>query len=112
MHRLRKLHYGMPLRYDSVRIMLDDMPTYQTDFKMGDQSLPSHMGGVVEKCTFCKERLDRGGRPRCVDLCYAHARYFGDLDDPESEISVVLSKREYRKLSEDKGTNPNVFYLV
>ena len=47
----------------------------------------------------------------CIDLCPAVARYFGDLDDPESEISKVLQQREYDQLLTDQGTGPNVYFL-
>ena len=43
-----------------------------------------------------------------------HARMFGDLDDPESAVSRVLSSgnREYARLLEEEGTEPCVYYLV
>ena len=47
-----------------------------------------------------------------MQLCPGRARYWGDLDDPESEISQVVAGREYEKLLEDSGTEPNVFYLI
>lgn len=96
--------------YD-VRTFIEGKPEWYLDFPVGDASMPQHIGGVVEKCTFCVERLERGERPACVDVCQAVARYFGDLDDPESEISKVLAEREYEQLLTDQNTKPNVFFL-
>ena len=67
--------------------------------------------GVVEKCTLCKERTDRGEVPLCVVCCPTKARVFGDLDDPESEISRLRREKNVRILLEDMGTAPQVFYF-
>jgi Fe-S-cluster-containing dehydrogenase component len=76
---------------------------------------------VVEKCTFCFHRIDRGIRenkkigveivPACVEACPSQARAFGDLDDPESPVSKLMVARTAFRLREDMGTNPKVFYL-
>ena len=50
--------------------------------------------------------------PACMQLCMGRARFWGDLDDPESEVSKAIEGRNYYKLRESAGTSPNVFYLT
>ena len=64
-----------------------------------------------EKCTLCKERTDRGDEPMCVKCCLAKARIFGDLDDPESEVSRVVRERNATALLPEQGTRPQVRYF-
>ena len=79
--------------------------------------------GVVLKCDFCQERIedglarglkpgvDREATPACVNSCTAKARYFGDLDDPESEVSQLIRSRRGKQLHAEFGTDPSVYYL-
>ena len=71
----------------------------------------NHREGVMEKCTFCIHRVEAGKDPACVTNCPAFALTFGDLDDPESEISRLLGSRSSWQLEESFNTDPNVFYL-
>jgi molybdopterin-containing oxidoreductase family iron-sulfur binding subunit len=73
---------------------------------------PTRTRGVVEKCTFCDERLARGQLPVCVEACPSKALIFGDLLDPASEIRKILSERFSIRRKPELGTNPEVFYLV
>lgn len=70
-----------------------------------------HPPGVVSKCHFCKHRVDQGLQPACVANCIAKARYFGDLDDPNSEVSQIIRTRRGDQLHADLGTDPSVYYL-
>jgi len=72
----------------------------------------SHPDGHVDKCTFCIHRVREGLEPSCVSVCPTKCMYFGDLDDPSSEISVLLKKREYKVLAPEAGTKPHVYYLI
>lgn len=94
-----------------VRTYIESEPEYVLDFAMGDWDAPVHKKGTVEKCTFCTNRTARGEVPACMDLCLGRARYWGDIDDPDSEISQLIASREYVKLKEESGTEPNCFYL-
>jgi molybdopterin-containing oxidoreductase family iron-sulfur binding subunit len=82
--------------------------------------------GVVEKCTLCHHRLqnardqaraeDRAVRPgeytpACVEACPTEAMVFGDLSNPNSEVSNLAHSRRAYKLLEDLGTEPKVIYL-
>ncbi len=67
--------------------------------------------GVVEKCTFCVHRLEKGLLPACVDICPTHAIHFGDLDDPNSDVSQLLQRKASFRLLEEAGTEPRVHYV-
>jgi len=68
-------------------------------------------GKVANKCDFCVDRVDQGLLPSCVNTCNARARIFGDLNDPESDISKVLRKNSVQTLRPEFGTEPRVFYI-
>jgi molybdopterin-containing oxidoreductase family iron-sulfur binding subunit len=79
---------------------------------MGDDGVAPHKEKGVEKCTFCAHRLAKGLEPACIRTCQNLARFFGDIDDPQSEVSKAIKGRRYVKLLDDKGTKPAVFYLT
>ena len=94
----------------NARVFNWDEPKRDPDFNYGDKDVPVRPKGVAEKCTLCKERTDRGEEPMCVRCCLSKARVFGDLDDPESEISHILRERRSMRLLEEKGTEPHIYY--
>jgi dimethyl sulfoxide reductase iron-sulfur subunit len=67
--------------------------------------------GTVVKCNFCAHRLETGRLPACVERCPAQARYFGDLDNPDSEVSHLIADYQGAPLRADFGTRPSVYYL-
>lgn len=79
--------------------------------------------GVVEKCTFCVHRIDRGlaqglmpgvdraATPACVNICPVTARLFGNLNDPDSPVSKAIADNPTFRLREDLGTEPRVYYI-
>jgi phenylacetyl-CoA:acceptor oxidoreductase subunit 1 len=79
--------------------------------------------GVAQKCTFCIDRIDFGlergltpgldprATPACVNACIADALHFGDLDDPNSNVSRLLGEQKHFRMHEELGTAPNFFYL-
>jgi len=73
---------------------------------------PTRTRGVVEKCDLCVERLDQGLIPACVDVCPENAIFFGDMNDPSSEIQDVLQSRFSIQRKPELGTKPRIYYLV
>ena len=88
--------------------------------------------GIMEKCTFCIQRIRRAERkiegqqgqeltdqklkdgnymPACVNACPTDTLVFGDLNDPDSEVSNLFQDPRHYKLLEEIGTDPNVVYL-
>ncbi len=95
----------------NARVFNWNDPAFKPDFAYGDDSVPVRTKGVVEKCTLCKERTDRDEEPMCVQNCPYEARIFGDLDDPNSEISRVVREKEADILLPEQGTRPQIYYF-
>lgn len=89
----------------------------------GEPDIPRRPRGVVEKCTFCVQRIDRGlaaglkpgvdevATPACVVACPTGARLFGDLNDAESAVSKALAQNQSFRLREAQGNEPRIYYL-
>ena len=77
------------------------------------QAYAKHVEGTVQKCTFCAHRLEKGLKPFCVENCITGALIFGDLDDPNSEVSQALREaRGTMRLKEELRTKPSIYYLT
>ncbi|WP_285726665.1 4Fe-4S dicluster domain-containing protein [Geothrix rubra] len=68
--------------------------------------------GVVDKCTFCVQRVDKGEVPACVETCPSKVRVFGDLEDPKSRIRELLATRRYKVKEPQTGNGPQLYYLL
>ena len=79
--------------------------------------------GTCTKCDFCRLTIDAaaskgltpGSAPDattlCVRYCIAEALYFGDIEDPSSEVSKLVRNNRTFRLREDLGTQPSVYYI-
>jgi Fe-S-cluster-containing dehydrogenase component len=92
--------------YEEVRTFY---PGHMTRFEQ--TGYDRHRLGTVEKCDFCSERVQAGQEPSCVVSCTGHARYFGNLDDPNSEVSRLIKERRGLVLNPEMNTDPSVYYL-
>lgn len=98
--------------YNGVRSFNWEEPAFHMDYAMGSKDVPEHQRHVVEKCTFCYHRTSQGIEPACMHLCVGRARFWGDLDDPNSEVSQLIATRSHKRLLEERGTEPSTYYLV
>jgi len=95
-----------------------------TPFEHMREKLYPLQEGTPSKCNFCMERIDTGlkrglkpgvdreANPACVNICPGSARIFGDLDDPQSEVSMALKIGKGYQLKPDAGTDPCVYYVT
>ena len=67
--------------------------------------------GVVEKCTFCIQRVRNGRYPVCVEICPVGARKVGNILDPESEIIYILENKRVLILKEELNTQTKFYYF-
>ena len=79
-----------------------------------DQKSYSPRGkGTVESCTFCVHRIDADRQPACVEACHKDGRgamTFGDINDPNSDISKLLAEHGGARIRGDLGLDPGVRY--
>lgn len=104
------------------RTYLDPETEFDDDDPFQQQIKEEHEMGTVTKCDFCVEKVedakeqgmtpgeDPEATPHCVNSCIGDARRFGDLDDPDSEISQLVQKDDVEPLHPERGTDPNIFY--
>jgi Fe-S-cluster-containing dehydrogenase component len=94
-----------------------------TPFEKEGKKLYKHQLGTTEKCNFCVERIDAGlakglkpgvdreATPACVNTCPARALTFGDLDDPNSEVSRLIREHGGFQLHPEYNTDPSVYFI-
>ncbi len=66
---------------------------------------------TAAKCNYCAHRVDVGLEPACVNVCPVGAIVSGDMDNPETNISKLLSRQTVTVRKAEKGTSPNLFYI-
>ncbi len=107
------------------RCCMTGCPYGARHFNWGDVNLPAEEAnpnthflgnrprskGVVEKCTFCIQRVREGRYPACVEACPVGARKFGNLLDPDSEIRYILENKRVLILKEELNTRPKFYYF-
>jgi molybdopterin-containing oxidoreductase family iron-sulfur binding subunit len=91
-----------------------------------NQDVTIRTKGIMEKCTFCVQRIRRNERlakrdgrelkdqdftTACAQACPSNVLVFGDFNDPNSLVSKMKQDKRQYTLLEDLGTEPNVLYL-
>ncbi len=66
---------------------------------------------TAAKCNYCAHRVDIGLEPACVNICPEHAIISGDMDNPLTEIAMLLAREQVTARKVEKGTRPNLFYI-
>ena len=67
---------------------------------------------IVDKCTYCTQRIYHGREPACVETCPGKVRTFGDLNDPKSEVSLKIASHKTKVREPEHGTKPRIYYIV
>ncbi|MCA9285371.1 MAG: 4Fe-4S dicluster domain-containing protein [Phycisphaerales bacterium] len=86
------------------------VPADQINPEMSYLSNRPRPKGVMEKCHFCLHRTREGRLPACLEACPTGARKFGNVLDPDSEVSQILKTKRVLVLKEEVGTLPRFFY--
>ncbi|RYD67284.1 MAG: 4Fe-4S dicluster domain-containing protein, partial [Verrucomicrobiaceae bacterium] len=113
--------------------LINDKGTPDTIKMQKNPNVTVRMRGVMEKCTFCVQRIqeakiaakilkaDQPGTPRvpadaftvaCAEACPTGAIVFGDINNPESRVSKVRASQRSYRLLEYLNTNPRISYLA
>jgi molybdopterin-containing oxidoreductase family iron-sulfur binding subunit len=88
-----------------------DLPAEDVNPDMHILGNTPRKSGVVEKCTFCIQRVRKGRLPACHEACPVGARKFGNLLDPNSEIRYVMDRKRTFVLKAELETHPKFFYF-
>jgi phenylacetyl-CoA:acceptor oxidoreductase 27-kDa subunit len=108
----------MACPYRARSITIDQIIPSASDSAMSEKAI-----GVCTKCDFCRQRIEKGieqklipgidktATPICVCSCIADALHFGDLDNPESNVSKLIRDNPNIQLNRSFHNDPAVFYI-
>ncbi|MUV36341.1 Tetrathionate reductase subunit B [Lentibacillus sp. JNUCC-1] len=97
--------------YEDEMLSFNDVTSPEYGIERGERGKRKSPIGTVRKCNFCLHRLERGEEPACVETCIGDARFFGDLNDPNSTVSKLANSPRAFRLKSELGAGPNVIYL-
>lgn len=97
--------------YEDEMTGFNDVSSPEYGVERGERKEGKTPIGTVRKCSFCFHRLERGEEPACVETCIGDARFFGDINDPNSEVSKLAASPRAFTLKTELGTKPSVVYL-
>jgi Fe-S-cluster-containing dehydrogenase component len=116
--------YGVPQFIEEIKTLFEE----ETPYDKIERNHPVHRkkAGVAEKCTFCWHRIEKAVQenrsdeigvnpeftPACDLVCPTGARVFGDIDNPDSEVSKKISSKRATQLKKHFGTKPQVYYVI
>ncbi len=109
----------------SARYVVDDQEYAYGEKPTEDETVNANpdLVGVASKCNFCIDVIDEGiasgltpgidpdATPRCVNSCISGAMTFGDIEDPDSNVSKLLRNTKYFRQKEEEGTEPGFYYI-
>ncbi|NNG00349.1 MAG: 4Fe-4S dicluster domain-containing protein, partial [Desulfobacteraceae bacterium] len=107
-----------------ARVIYQDQMDFEDELEDKSLSTTAERAGTCTKCDFCRERValgvskgllpgkDAEATPSCVVNCSAQVLSFGDLNDPDSNVSRLLEAHNAVLLAEEKGTKPQVYYII
>ena len=110
--------YQARYKVDKKMFAYGEEPTESEELRFDERRI-----GVAQKCTFCSDRIDAGleqglkpgvdpdATPGCVNACIADALHFGDIEDPDSNVSELLAENAWFQQHEELGTKPGFYYL-
>jgi len=103
--------YDFGESYEDEMLGFNDVTSPEYGIERGKREKMKTPIGTVRKCNFCLHRLERGEEPACVETCIGDARFFGDLNDPNSTVSKLANSPRAFTLKSELGAGPNVIYL-
>lgn len=78
--------------YDARHLVVDDETSFEGCVAPYEEESSERLN-VAEKCTFCYDRVKEGMQPMCTVFCPGQCRIFGDVEDPESDISKYITEK-------------------